>query len=184
MKSVSANIMNYEYVLILVETEKIVYRFYIYPVVYNVYNCELGETATPFVYVPTDENSIRDSSNLIQTDEENGRGYTFLYEFKKTEDNTTYKAQIRLSIAPYTGIGIVNSDSISSSKNKWIMRMCEKGTSDWIYYRLENGNWYEFQNAQNQDKTKMVDYYWNVNHTIRINDMDIHNSTFWKNWNV
>lgn len=184
MKSVSANIMNYEYVLILVETEKIVYRFYIYPVVYNVYNCELGETTTPFVYVPTDENSIRDSSNLIQTDEENGQGYTFLYEFKKTEDNTTYKAQIRLSIAPYTGIGIVNSDSISSSKNKWIMRMCEKGTSDWIYYRLENGNWYEFQNAQNQDKTKMVDYYWNVNHTIRINDMDIHNSTFWKNWNV
>lgn len=181
MKSVSANIMNYEYALILVETEKIVYRFYIYPVVYNVYNCELGGTTSPFVYVPTDENSIRDSSKLIQTDEENGYGYTFLYEFKKTGENKKYKAQIRLSTDSFTGIG-ANSDDISSSENKWIMRMCKEGTSDWIYYRLENGKWYKFQNAINQDKTKMMDSYWNVNHTIEINDIEVPNSTFWKNW--
>lgn len=181
MKSVSANIMNYEYALISVETEKIIYKLYIYPVEYNVYNCKLGETTSPFVYVPTDENSIRDSSKLIQTDEENGHGYTFLYEFKKSGENKKYKAQIRLSTDPFTGIG-ANLDDISSSENKWIMRMCKEGTSDWIYYRLENGKWYKFQNAINQDKTKMMDSYWNVNHTIEINDIEVSNSTFWKKW--
>lgn len=142
MNADSSDFKKYKYILISVDTQNTLYKFYIYPVELNVYDCETGRNGTAIAYVPTDTESIQRSSSLIEKDnDDNGNGYTYSYGFND------YKAQIRLSIDSRTGVGYFSGDYVGSSAGKWIMRMCKKGTSDWIYYRLENDKWYMFQNG-------------------------------------
>ena len=155
----------------------------------NVYDCEAGGNGTAFAYVPIDETSIKAVSHLISDKQdsyykggENGEGYTYYYEYTAPGTTELYKAQIRYSIDPRTGIG-KNGDS----QNKWFMRMRKEGEEQWIYYRLENdGNWYKFHNKQdkneNTNKSEKTDFYWNIKHAITINNEEIQNSQFWKQW--
>lgn len=186
MKSVSANIMNFEYALISVDTEKIIYRFYIYPVEYNVYNCKKGETVNPFAYVPTDETRIKELSSLIKKGKEhygngdNGDGYTYYYEYINPNTNIKYKANIRYSVDGRTGEG----GHWGSSWGKWFMRMHPENNSDWTYYRLEDdGKWYAYNNTETKDESKMTKSYWNLDGKVTIYENKVDNIIFWKNWN-
>ena len=166
----------------------------------NVYDCEAGGNGTAFAYVPTNETSIRAASHLISDTQdpyyqggENGEGYTYYYEYTAPGSTETYKVQIRLSISPYTGIGKSDISNVGSSENKWFMRICTEGNSDWTYYRLENDKWYKFHNGNEEvpNKSKKTDAYWNVKHSIYLAydeqkkgiGEEISNATFWRKWN-
>lgn len=188
MNADSSDFKKYKYILISVDTQNTLYKFYIYPVELNVYDCETGGNGTAIAYVPTDTESIQRSSSLIEEDGDNGNGYTYLYKFNN------YKAQIRLSIDSRTGVGYFSGDYIDSSAGKWIMRMC-KGGSEWIYYRLENNKWYMFQNGTGSEtqveKTKKTRFYWDLTDGIHLkyadngapSENETPNTTFWKKWN-
>lgn len=165
----------------------------------NVYDCEAGGNGTAFAYVPTDETSIKAVSHLISDKQdsyyqggENGEGYTYYYEYTAPGSTETYKVQIRLSINPYTGIGISDINNVESSENKWFMRICTTGNSVWTYYRLENDKWYKFHNKNEgvSNKSKETDAYWNVRNSIYLayNEQkkgigkEISNATFWRKW--
>ena len=81
MKEDTSNYENYKYVLISVDLGNVLYNFYIYPLQYNVYDCEYGQDAVPFTYVPTDLESIRKLAKLGSEDKaDNGYpGYTYTY---------------------------------------------------------------------------------------------------------
>lgn len=190
MNADSSDFKKYKYILISVDTQNTLYKFYIYPVELNVYDCETGRNGTAIAYVPTDTESIQRSSSLIEKDnDDNGNGYTYSYGFND------YKAQIRLSIDSRTGVGYFSGDYVGSSAGKWIMRMCKKGTSDWIYYRLENDKWYMFQNGTGDEiqveKTKKTRFYWDLTKGIHLiyanngtpSEKETPNTTFWKKWN-
>ena len=190
MNADSSDFKKYKYILISVDTQNTLYKFYIYPVELNVYDCETGRNGTAIAYVPTDTESIQRSSSLIEKDnDDNGNGYTYSYGFND------YKAQIRLSIDSRTGVGYFSGDYVGSSAGKWIMRMCKKGTSDWIYYRLENDKWYIFQNGTGDEiqveKTKKTRFYWDLTKGIHLiyanngtpSEKETPNTTFWKKWN-
>lgn len=187
----SSDFGQYKYILISVDTDNTLYKFYIYPVKSNVYECKKGEAESgkALTYVPTDIESIQRSSNLLLKDNaDNGNGYTYKYEFGD------YKAEIRLSIDSRTGLGYFSGNYVESSAGKWIMRMAERGT-DWKYYRLENDKWYLFQNGdttQNgNEKTKRIRYYWSLNQDITLRydsggnalEPPISNTAFWYKWN-
>lgn len=187
----SSDFGQYKYILISVDTDNTLYKFYIYPVKSNVYECKKGEAESgkALTYVPTDIESIQRSSNLLLKDNaDNGNGYTYKYEFGD------YKAEIRLSIDSRTGLGYFSGNYVESSAGKWIMRMAERGT-DWKYYRLENDKWYLFQNGdttQNgNEKTKRIRYYWSLNQDITLRydsggnalESPISNTAFWYKWN-
>ena len=161
---------------------------------------EDSSLARKFAYVPIDETSIKAASHLIGNEQdpyyqngENGEGYTYYYEYTAPGSTETYKVQIRLSINPYTGIGISDKNNVESSNNKWFMRICTRGNSDWTYYRLENDKWYKFHNGNEEvpNKSKKTDAYWNVKHSIYLayNEQkkgigtEISNATFWRKWN-
>lgn len=181
----------YKYILISVDTKDTLYKFYIYPVESNVYECKKGETESgkALAYVPTDTESIQRSSSLILTDDQdNGNGYTYKYEFGE------YKAQIRLSVDSRTGLGYFSGNYVEASAGKWIMRMAKKGEA-WEYYRLENDKWYLFQNGdttQNgNEKTKRTRYYWGLTQDITLKydsqgdalESATPNTVFWYKWN-
>ena len=187
----SSDFGQYKYILISVDTDNTLYKFYIYPVKSNVYECKKGEAESgkALTYVPTDIESIQRSSNLLlEGNTDNGNGYTYKYEFGD------YKAEIRLSIDSRTGLGYFSGNYVESSAGKWIMRMAEKG-NEWKYYRLENDKWYLFQNGdttQNgNEKTKRIRYYWSLNQDITLRydsggnalESPISNTAFWYKWN-
>lgn len=191
MNSDSSDFGQYKYILISVDADNILYKFYIYPVKSNVYECKKGEAESgkALTYVPTDIESIQRSSNLLlEGNTDNGNGYTYKYEFGD------YKAEIRLSIDSRTGLGYFSGNYVESSAGKWIMRMAEKGNA-WKYYRLENDKWYLFQNGdttQNgNEKTKRIRYYWSLNQDITLRydsggnalELPISNTAFWYKWN-
>ena len=55
MNSDASDFANYKYILISVDTDSVLYNFYIYPVQNNVYD----SSNRPFVYVPRDVETIK-----------------------------------------------------------------------------------------------------------------------------
>ena len=206
MKEDTSNYENYKYVLISVDLGNVLYNFYIYPLQYNVYDCEYGQDTAPFTYVPTDLESIRKLAKLGSEDEaDNGYpGYTYTYT-----DALGESCYLRLSVYSKTGIGSFSGNYVESSSGKWFMKRKTKNKdqnddSDQAYYRLYGNKWYKFHSKNsvkrenyattalyNKAKAERTRYYWDLKDSVHLYDdsgneiegeKGIQNTYFWQKW--
>ena len=92
MNSDASDFANYKYILISVDTDSVLYNFYIYPVQNNVYD----SSNRPFVYVPRDVETIKKMATLISDDNKNGDQYTYVFY-----DVEGARCELRLNIMYY-----------------------------------------------------------------------------------
>lgn len=173
MNSDTSDFGNYKYILISVDTEKVLYNFYVYPIQNNVYEYQYGEnTKQPIVYVPRDLESIKKIATL---DED---GYTYIYK-----DAVGERCELRLSIHKKTGQGSFNGFYQDSSIGKWFMKRKN------IYYRFEHNGWYMYNNERSILPAKKTVNYWSLEGSVRLltgNGLDsdvLKNTAFWQKWN-
>ena len=174
MKEDTSNYENYKYVLISVDLGNVLYNFYIYPLQYNVYDCEYGQDAVPFTYVPTDLESIRKLAKLGSEDKaDNGYpGYTYTYT-----DALGESCYLRLSVYSKTGIGSFSGNYAESSSGKWFMKRKTKNKDQ--------------NDGSDQAKAERTRYYWDLKDSVHLYDDSgneiggsngIQNTYFWQKW--
>lgn len=172
MNSDASDFANYKYILISVDTDSVLYNFYIYPVQNNVYD----SSNRPFVYVPRDVETIKKMATLISDDNKNGDQYTYVFY-----DVEGARCELRLSISKKPGLGII-SGFAGSSMGKWFMKRIPANNKNIMYYRYDNG-WYLFQNSTLAFKAWQTKYYWNLDDSIKLWDLgSLSNTTFWQKW--
>lgn len=206
MNSSAENFASYKYVKISVDLGDVLYNFYIYPLQYNVYDCEYGQDAAPFTYVPTDLESIRKLAKLESNDKADNAnpGYTYTYT-----DALGESCYLRLSVYSKTGIGYFSGNYTESSSGKWFMKRKarDKGQNDGsnqAYYRLYGNKWYKFHSKNKVEKKDYSDqvlynkaqadrtrYYWDLEDSVHLYDdagneiggnRGIQNTYFWQKW--
>ena len=160
------NFKDYQYIKISADMSSVLYNFYIYPILNNVYECEYNTNVQPVSYVPSDIDEIKKAAEL------HSDGYTYIFT-----DSQGSTCELRLSIKTWTGIGLWNSWVYGdSSMGKWFMKRTNK-QGEIHYYKYYNGGWYFFNEKAILPSYK-VPSYWDLDKKV----LSKQNTVFWQKW--
>lgn len=162
------NFKDYQYIKISADISSVLYNFYIYPILNNVYECEYkyNTNVQPVSYVPSDIDEIKKTAEL------SGDVYTYIFE-----DSQGCTCELRLSIKTWTGIGLFNSLFYGdSSMGKWFMKRTNK-QGKVHYYKYYNEGWYYFNEEALLPSYKLPSY-WDLDKKV----LSKQNTVFWQKW--